>query len=49
MKKRIAVIAIEENAVSNYVSQLRQFFGNFVQITGCCTSQGQIRETSQAA
>lgn len=48
MKKRIAVIAIEENAVSNYVSQLRQFFGNFVQITGCCTSQGQIRETIQA-
>lgn len=48
MKKHITVIAIEENAVSNYVSQLREFFGNSVQVTGCCTSRGQIGETIRA-
>lgn len=48
MKKHIAVIAIEENAITNYVSQFRQFFGNSVHVTGYCTSRGQISEPIQA-
>lgn len=48
MEKKIAVIAIEENAVKNYACQIREFFGASVKVQGYCTSLGQITEKIEA-